>query len=259
MISFLLNALSIFFVFTVVIVLHELGHFFMAKKAGVKVHTFTLGLGPELFGFNFKGTRFCFCAFPIGGSVNMEGMLGSNRKDSFYVQPWYNRFLIAFAGPAMNFILSFVVFTCLVFANNIEFAKKYGSTVLIGRSAISSVNICIDMTKETGKFLLHPRLKIDGHQALSGPVGISKSIATTRETNGMTGIWIMIGVISLSLGLMNLLPLPILDGGFMLIAVVEATLRRRLNTKVYQYMSLLTWSLLLSIMLYVTYIDIFGM
>jgi regulator of sigma E protease len=117
------------FVLTIVVFFHELGHFLVARWAGVKVLTFSLGFGPELVGFNDRhGTRWKISAIPLGGYVKFFGdeseastpsaetlaaMSEAERAGSFHHKKVGPRAAIVAAGPIANFILAIVIFTCL--------------------------------------------------------------------------------------------------------------------------------------------------
>ena len=117
------------FVLTIVVFFHELGHFLVARWAGVKVLTFSLGFGPELAGFNDRhGTRWKISAIPLGGYVKFFGddteastpsnatlasMTAEERDGSFHHKKVGARAAIVAAGPIANFILAIVIFTGL--------------------------------------------------------------------------------------------------------------------------------------------------
>jgi len=117
------------FVLTIVVFFHELGHFLVARWAGVKVLTFSVGFGPELFGFNDRhGTRWKLSAIPLGGYVKFFGdeseastpaqatlaaMTESERTKSFHHKSVGARAAIVAAGPIANFILAIVIFASL--------------------------------------------------------------------------------------------------------------------------------------------------
>src|SRR5882757_6066716 len=117
------------FVLTIVVFFHELGHFLVARWAGVKVLTFSLGFGPELAGFNDRhGTRWKISAIPLGGYVKFFGddseastpssealanMTEEERKGSFHHKKVGPRAAIVAAGPIANFILAIVIFAAL--------------------------------------------------------------------------------------------------------------------------------------------------
>ena len=117
------------FVLTIVVFFHELGHFLVARWAGVKVLTFSLGFGPELFGFNDRhGTRWKVSAIPLGGYVKFFGdqseastpssdelktMTAEEREVSFHFKKVGPRAAIVAAGPIANFLLAIVIFAAL--------------------------------------------------------------------------------------------------------------------------------------------------
>jgi regulator of sigma E protease len=127
--SFLSYALPFLFVLTVVVFFHELGHFWVARRCGVKVDAFSVGFGPELFGFNDRhGTRWKLSAIPLGGYVRFHGddsaastpdakalkkMSEEEKRVSFFHQPVSKRAAVVAAGPIANFILAIVIFAAV--------------------------------------------------------------------------------------------------------------------------------------------------
>lgn len=121
------NILSFVVIISVIVFIHEFGHFWMARRAGVRVETFAIGFGPELFGRNDKkGTRWKVCLVPMGGYVKMFGddgaastpdaaklktMTASERREAFHTQSLVAKSAIVSAGPIANFILAIVIFT----------------------------------------------------------------------------------------------------------------------------------------------------
>jgi regulator of sigma E protease len=112
---------------TIVVFIHEYGHYYFARKFGVGVTTFSIGMGKELFGFTDKnGTRWRFSAIPIGGYVKFFGDHNifsdfnrqelrekyneEDQKKLLAFKPLYQRNLILLGGPLANFILAFVIF-----------------------------------------------------------------------------------------------------------------------------------------------------
>src|ERR1700716_1562165 len=114
------------FVLTPVVFFHELGHFLVARWCGVKILVFSIGFGPELFGFDDRhGTRWKVAAIPLGGYVKffgddnaasipdqaaIAGMTEEERRDSFIYQPVARRAAIVVAGPLANFLLAIAIF-----------------------------------------------------------------------------------------------------------------------------------------------------
>lgn len=115
-------------VLTVVVFVHELGHYLVARWAGVRIEVFSVGFGPELFGFtDSHGTRWKVSALPLGGYVKMFGdreegeaeadytraMTAAERGVSFFHKPVSKRAAIVAAGPAANYVFAALVFMAL--------------------------------------------------------------------------------------------------------------------------------------------------
>ena len=107
----------------ILVVLHEFGHFLFAKLFGVGVPVFSVGMGPRLFGFHFRGTDYRISALPLGGYVRMSGADPFGEEDpdevvapeeDFMRKPIWQRLLIMFAGPLFNLAFPFVVFTIVL-------------------------------------------------------------------------------------------------------------------------------------------------
>lgn len=118
------------FVLTVVVFVHEMGHYLVGRACGIGVNAFSIGFGPELIGFNDRrGTRWKLCAIPLGGYVKFVGDMNASssqpssdeiaalseaqRKVAFHTQPVWKRAATVFAGPAFNFLLTIAVFAVL--------------------------------------------------------------------------------------------------------------------------------------------------
>ena len=113
---------------TIVVFVHEYGHYYFARKYGVGVTDFSIGFGREIFGFNDKeGTRWKFCLIPLGGYVKFFGDRNvfsyseqkellkkyneEDQKKLFVVKPLYQRTWIVFGGPLANFLLAILIFS----------------------------------------------------------------------------------------------------------------------------------------------------
>jgi regulator of sigma E protease len=110
---------SFIVVIGLLILIHELGHFLVARWAGVGVERFSIGFGPVLFRWRGKETEYCLSVIPMGGYVKMMGeenpleggqTLPYDPAKAFSLKPLWVRFLIVFAGPGMNFVLAAVIF-----------------------------------------------------------------------------------------------------------------------------------------------------
>jgi regulator of sigma E protease len=112
----LTTIVSTIVVLGLLIFVHELGHFLVAKRSGVTVLRFSLGFGPRLFGFKRGDTDYCLSLIPLGGYVKMLGeepgeeVEEEQRATSFSLQPVSKRIAIVLAGPFSNFLLAIVIF-----------------------------------------------------------------------------------------------------------------------------------------------------
>jgi regulator of sigma E protease len=129
--GFVLGTLVPFlFVLTVVVFVHEMGHYLIGRWCGIGVKAFSIGFGPELFGFyDRRGTRWKLCAIPLGGYVKfvgdmnatssqpsteeLESLTEAERAVAFHTQPIWKRAATVVAGPLFNFLLTIAVFAVL--------------------------------------------------------------------------------------------------------------------------------------------------
>ena len=115
---------------TIVVFIHEYGHYYFAKRYGVAVTDFSIGFGKEIFGFNDKsGTRWKFCLIPLGGYVKFFGDRNvfsqeeqneilkkyskADQQKLFVTKPLYQRALIVAGGPLANFLLALFIFSSI--------------------------------------------------------------------------------------------------------------------------------------------------
>jgi len=109
---------------SLLVFVHELGHFLAAKFCGVRVLTFSIGFGKKLLKFTKNGTVYCISAIPFGGYVSMAGEnpenVRENKPDDFHVQPIWKRALIAFSGPAFNVVFAYFLLTGIYMIGNPE-------------------------------------------------------------------------------------------------------------------------------------------
>ena len=125
---------------TPIVFIHELGHYWVARRAGVTVEVFSIGFGPEIYGWTSKrtGTRWRFAAFPLGGYVKMFGegdIDGQGRGNadvresgSFAAASVWWRIAIVIAGPLANFILGIALFACVyMFIGKVFLSAEIGT------------------------------------------------------------------------------------------------------------------------------------
>ena len=110
-----MSILIFFVVLGILVIVHEYGHFSMAKAVGVKVERFAVGFGPKLFSCMHKDTEFMVCLIPLGGYVKMSGDDRANcqgRPEEYFSKPAGHRALIVLMGPVVNYLLAYI---CLYF------------------------------------------------------------------------------------------------------------------------------------------------
>jgi len=143
--------LPFLFVLTIIVFVHELGHFLVARWCGIKVLVFSVGFGPELVGFNDRhGTRWKISAIPLGGYVKFFGdenvasvpdanavaaMNTDERRVSFFHQPVAARAAVVAAGPIANFLLAIAIFATIFMLYGKQETTARVDSVLPGSAA----------------------------------------------------------------------------------------------------------------------------
>jgi len=112
--DFLVSTIAFIVLVGVMVVVHEFGHFLVAKLCGVRVEAFSVGFGPRLFGIKHGDTDYKVCLLPLGGFVKMTGEVPGEEQNAddpgaFMNHPRWQRMLIGVAGPVFNFLLAFVL------------------------------------------------------------------------------------------------------------------------------------------------------
>lgn len=119
MLGILTNILSFVVLLGVLVFIHELGHFLVAKKNGIRVDRFSLGFPPNIFNKTWRGTEYSLGIIPLGGYVKMAGEspdeAATGRDDEFASKKVWQRFSVVAAGPFMNYLLAIALFAHLFF------------------------------------------------------------------------------------------------------------------------------------------------
>jgi regulator of sigma E protease len=138
----LTSILAFLFVLGVLIFVHELGHFLMARRIGVRVLTFSLGFGPKLLNIKRGDTEYCISAIPLGGYVKMAGENPEDSRtgapDEFLSKGKWQRFQVLVMGPIMNLILAIGVMSVVLY-QGAQVAAYEQQPVVIGSFAPKSV------------------------------------------------------------------------------------------------------------------------
>lgn len=361
------NFLNFIIVLSVVVFVHEMGHFLVARYCSVKCEVFSIGFGPELFGFNDKyETRWKFCIIPLGGYVKMFGesetanptssknknsedikLTELEKSQSFKYKSIYQRSLIVFAGPAVNFLFAIIVFFLLnisigspqtepiigivqedsaafeagievgdeilsingnhiekfediqriiplsngvpleikllrdssiieVVANPklIETLDPFGNLkkrILLGISSAGQTKLVTIhnpfkalyfSVKQTFTYSADTLLYVSqiisgkrGTEDLGGPVSIMK-ISGTAAKSGIISLFVFMAILSINLGIINLFPIPLLDGGHLMFYAIEAIFGKPLPEYVQEWGLRFGLALLLILMIFVFKNDI---
>ena len=239
MINFLINALKIIIMLGFLVFIHEGGHFLVAKAFKIKVNEFAIGFGPIIF-TKVKGeTKYALRLIPLGGFVSMEGEEErSDAEGSFSNAKVWQKIAITSAGALINIIFGLLIYFILVTSM---------SNIYNGFLAVKDFIIVIF---ESLKQLFTGHIAAD---QFVGIVGISDIVAST---NGFKEYISIIASISLSLGITNLLPLPPLDGGKIVIYIIEAIRRKPLKEEIELKIQTFGFALIMALFIFVTYNDI---
>lgn len=331
----MITLISSLLVFLLVVMLHELGHFTVAKLSGIKVNEFSIGMGPKIYQKEKGETFYSLRILPVGGYVAMEGEEeNSHDPRAFNNVHIFKRMAVVLAGAFMNFVLAFLAFTIIfsivgygsneidkvidnspamtsglktgdkiikingshtrdiydinsvISKNNdkemdffidrkgelLKFSirpqfseenKMYliGITSKIDHSFLKSISLGADRTLQMSKMIIQSiKMMFSGSfkmEYLSGPVGVVQLIGS-ESSKGFLNFLQILGLISVNLGVFNLLPIPALDGGKFLFLLIEAIMGKPINEKIEQGLSLIGISLLFSLMIYVTIFNDIG-
>lgn len=322
------------FVFGLLILVHELGHYFVARLTGIKVLELAIGFGPKLIGWTKNDIDYSLRAIPLGGFCRLlgENPEEASEPESFPQQPLLSRAAVLLAGATMNLVLAIVIFFVIFFfivgvpntdssrigyivedspaeavgleagdmitaidSNPVE--KWEDVLTLISAKPNEEIRLVIEregavkelavVTKvgpeenrgmigigpEIQKFSFIPSARfslerfgtviysifqvVTGQAPLdvAGPVGIIFVIGEVAQT-GFVNLLLLTALISISLGIMNLLPIPALDGGRLFFLLVEAIRGKRIDPEKEGFIHFIGFALLIMLILFITYQDV---
>ena len=235
----IIGFLKIAFLLGFLIFIHELGHFLVAKLFNVKIKQFAIGFGPTIWKKQGKETSYEIKAIPMGGFVNMLGEEEPVEDERAYNKKSIpKKICILLAGGIVNIIFGLIV--CAIIASSILGIKN-------------GVLFTGEFLKATFQGIGQLFTGQIGTDQLVGVVGISDMVV---ETQGVMDFAYMLAVISVSLGVTNLLPFPPLDGGKILILIIEAIRKKPMKPENEINIQLLGFSILIALSIYVSYNDI---
>ncbi len=252
MITVIINAIKIVFLLGFLVLIHEGGHFLVAKLCKVKVNEFSIGFGKSIWKKQGKETLYSLRIIPLGGFVQMEGESEESEDQKAFTNVSIpKRIAIVSAGAIVNILFGIIVYFLLVSIVGLQFADPSKDTIL-NRIYYGGIN--------TGEFILSifdsvKMLFTNGISAdqMTGPVGISQIVV---QATGFANYFYVLAVISVSLGVTNLLPIPALDGGKIVLLIIEAIRKKKITLETEAKLTLIGFSLLIALSLYVTYHDV---
>ncbi len=122
----------------ILVFVHEFGHFIMAKRAGVRVEKFSLGMGPKLFGYKKGDTEYMLSALPLGGYVKMAGENPDEEPtgaaDEFQSKTVWQRAKIAATGPLTNILLAFLIMPLRLHGRDLQ--RRPGKSGICGEQVL---------------------------------------------------------------------------------------------------------------------------
>jgi regulator of sigma E protease len=242
--------------FGLLIAVHELGHFGTARAFNVKVNEFALGMGPKILKKQRGETLYSLRLLPLGGFCAMEGEDDDSEDPrSFTNKTWWKQCIILVAGASANFLIGYLAVFVLRLTDGegigYAFRASWYDVVYFVKLIIESLGMLFNGTA--------------GIKDLSGPVGIVAAVGEVVQKSGSTSEAVQNAVfffsfIAVNLGLMNLLPIPALDGGrvfFTIItAAIEKLLKRKVSRKVEGFIHAGTFILLIGLMVFTLFNDI---
>lgn len=220
--SFIITAIKIIFLLGFLVIIHEGGHFIVAKLCKVKVNEFAIGFGPKIWSKQGKETKYQLRLIPFGGFVSMEGEEEhSDVEGSFSKASIPKRFAIICAGAIVNIIFGLLAYMILITIIHFTTVEANIGTSFI--YALNSTKILIYSMFDSIVQLFSGKVSIND---MVGPVGISQMVA---NTTGIAQFVYLLSVISISLGITNLLPFVPLDGGKAVLLIIEAIRKKPLK------------------------------
>jgi regulator of sigma E protease len=323
-------------IFSILIMVHEGGHFLAAKKAGIKVEEFAIGMGPAIWQVKKGETVYSLRAFPLGGFNRMAGMEGPDLDDprGFNRQPLLKRMGVIAAGSGMNFLLAVLIFIFVFMVLGIpadinvigrvepgmpaaraglqpgdkilmvdntpvnswrdlvhQIYQHPGEEIILtierdGRQQRVTLTTIRDPQSGVGMIGIGPTWERQGlwtsiilglRQAYEitrliilslvqmvtgkvapevvGPVGIIQLVGQAA-TYGLANVLNFMAVLSLDLGLINLLPIPALDGSRLVFLSLEAVRGRPISAEKENLIHLIGFALLMGLLILITYHDL---
>jgi len=245
-------------VLCLLVFVHELGHFLIAKILGIGVIRFSIGFGPVIASKKIGKTEYALSLVPLGGYVKMEGEDASviegdsvihafTPEASFELRPIWQKFLTIFAGPGFNILFAAL---CYMLLFGVYGISEPTNVVVAGLNAtwVDSKLILLGLWKMvTGSI---------SSKELGGPILIVQATGSIFARSGFAGLLEFTAFLSVNLGVLNLLPIPVLDGGHLFIFLLEGMTGRKVSPRAKKIAQKIGLTLLIALMLFATWNDI---
>lgn len=250
-------------ILSVLVVAHEFGHFWAAKRSGMRVDEFGLGFPPKIKTlFYSKGTAFTLNWLPFGGFVRIFGENPQEEStvsdpNSFASKSLSRRLMVLVAGVVANFLLAWVLFSIVLmlgidstdgFVQRGLFGAIYHGLLTTGKITWLTLAAIWQMFAS----LFHGA---PDFSSVVGPVGLVSLVGTVKSA-GLAYVLYFMGIISINLSIVNLIPIPALDGGRVLIVLIEHWRGKDISHKAWNMMSLLSFLFLILLMVIITVHDV---
>jgi len=218
------------------ILLHELGHFLAARLVKIPIAKFSIGFGPKIFGFKKGVTEYKISLIPVGGYVLPD----IDDEKEFFEIPVYKRIIFSAGGVIANIAFPVLLFVILnIMSNGFTF-----SGVFI-QPFVQTYEVLAQMIFSLSQIFTHS-------DQLSGIVGIVYQGKQFMGTDILRIMQFLI-MISLNLAVVNLLPIPALDGGKIILYTLEKINKKLV--KLHVPLSVAGWAIMIFLLVYTSYLD----
>ena len=246
-------------IIVLVILVHEMGHYLAARACGVAVDSFSIGFGKVLFRKRLWGTEWRLSLIPLGGYIKPRGEQDYDNTEgdpqSFWAVSAWRRAFIAVMGPVFNLLLPWpLYFMLLVGQPYPDVALPDGATagrIGVVDAAVYSDKVARKMYSSIWEAVTTPREKPMSIKDVGGPVAVYEFTEQARKRSVETGDWGFlidwIAFFSVNLGVINLLPIPVLDGGHIIMSMTEGIRRKKLAIKTRNILNIIGAILVLGI------------
>lgn len=242
---------AFFIILGTIIFVHEFGHLLAAKAVGIRVEVFSIGFLGKICGFIWKGTEYRLGWFPLGGYIKPD-------EERFRKSSVLRRLPVIIAGVTANFIFGFLLLFGVFFSHlstNIPLGENVTFFDRVSIAAKYSAVFGSDIMVKNAEGLVKDVPK-DPVKSLAGPVGIA-IMTKDAYVRGAENLIIFTAVLSLVVGFMNILPIPLLDGGALVLLLLEALRGKPLAAKTESVLQNFGLVLLATIIGVALYADIF--